>query len=223
MSKDPDAYSKRTAKDYNWIRSLFQLIVCKGLYMLRFRLVYRLEVEGMENIPKSNDYIVAPNHLSTLDPPLIAGIMPRNVAFMAKKELFEIWPLMLFLNWLGAFSVNREKLGPSTIKTVKSIKDSNWVFGIFPQGTREEPGTISGVTKGFANIAKLTKCGILPVGITGTNEVKRWPFSGKIKVKIGEVIPFSNDIDGMVNSWGNQIEKLTGYKFVAEEKEVNRS
>ena len=219
MAKDADAYSKRTAKDYNIFRAIFQNIVCKGLYMLRFKLVYRLEIEGKENIPKGNDYIIAPNHLSTLDPPLIVGVMPRNVAFMAKKELFDIWSLRLFLNWLGAFAVNREKLGPSTIKTVKSIKDSRWVFGIFPQGTREEPGTISGVTKGFANIAKLTKCGILPVGITGTDEVKRLPFSGKIKVKIGKVIPYSDDIDGMVTQWGKQLVELTGYKFVPNEKE----
>ena len=220
MAKEPDTYSKRTAKDYNCLRSLFQVIVCKGLYMLRFKFVYRLEVEGRENIPTDNNYVIAPNHLSTLDPPLIAAVMPRSVAFMAKKELFDIWLLKLFLNWLGAFAVNREKLGPSTIKTVKAIKDSKWVFGIFPQGTREEPGTISGVTKGFANIAKLTKCGILPVGITGTNEVKRFPFTGKIKVKIGKIIPFEKDVDCMVTEWGNQIQELTGYKFIPNEEEI---
>ncbi len=222
MSNEQNAYTKRTAKDYNWLRSLFQIIVCKGLYMLRFKFVYRLEVQGKENIPADNNYIIASNHLSTLDPPLIAAVMPRNVAFMAKKELFDIWSLRIFLNWLGAFAVNREKLGPSTIKTVKSIKDSHWVFGIFPQGTREEAGTISGVTKGFANIAKLTKCGILPVGIIGTDVVKRLPFSGKIVVKIGKVIPYNQDIEAMVSQWGKTIEALTGFKYIADEKaEVN--
>lgn len=222
MSNEQNTYTKRTAKDYNWLRSIFQTIVCKGLYMLRFKFVYRLEVQGKENIPKDNNYIVASNHLSTLDPPLIAAVMPRSVAFMAKKELFDIWSLRIFLNWLGAFAVNREKLGPSTIKTVKSIKDSNWVFGIFPQGTREEAGTISGVTKGFANIAKLTKCNILPVGITGTDIVKRLPFSGKIVVKIGKIIPYNQEVDEMVSQWGNAIETLTGYKYKADEKiEVN--
>ena len=217
-SKEQTSYTSRAAKEYNWFRSFFQILVCKCIYMLRYKLVYRLEVHGKENIPHDNDYIVASNHLSTLDPPLISAVMPRNVAFMAKKELFDIWSLRLFLNWLGAFAVNREKLGPSTIKTVKAIKDSKWVFGIFPQGTREEPGTISGVTKGFANIAKLTKCGILPVGITGTNEVKRLPFSGKIIVKIGKVIPYSEDIDDMVSSWGQAIQELTGFEYIQEQK-----
>ena len=219
MTKEQNTCTSRTAKDYNWLRGAFQVLVCKGIYMLRYKLVYRLEVHGKENIPEGNDYIIAGNHLSTLDPPLLAAIMPRNVAFMAKKELFDFWLLRIFLNWLGAFAVNREKLGPSTIKTVKAIKDSKWVFGIFPQGTREEPGTISGVTKGFANIARLTKCDILPVGIVGTNEVKRLPFSGKIIVKIGKIIPYTNDADAMVAQWGNAIEELTGYKYLAEEKD----
>ena len=94
---------------------------------------------------------------------------------------------------MGAFAVNRESLGPSTVKTVKIIKDSKWVLGMFPQGTRGVPGEIRGVTKGFAGLAKLTKCAILPVGILGTNEVKRWPFTGKIVVKIGKPIPYSNN------------------------------
>ena len=218
MSSEQTYCTKRTAKDYNWLRSMFQTIVCKGLYMLRLKLVYRLEVYGKENIPSGNDYIIAPNHLSTLDPPLIAAIMPRHVAFMAKKELFDFWLLRIFLDWLGAFAVNREKLGPSTLKTVKSIKDSKWVFGIFPQGTREEPGKISGVTKGFANIAKITKCGILPVGIIGTDIVKRLPFTGKIIVKIGKVIPYSDNIDDMVDQWGKAVAELTGYEYVKKEK-----
>lgn len=218
MSSEQTYCTRRTAKDYNWLRSVFQTIVCKGLYMLRLKLVYRLEVYGKENIPESNDYIIAPNHLSTLDPPLIAAVMPRHVAFMAKKELFDFWLLRIFLDWLGAFAVNREKLGPSTLKTVKSIKDSEWVFGIFPQGTREEAGKISGVTKGFANIAKITKCGILPVGIIGTDIVKRVPFTGKIIVKIGKVIPYTDNIDDLVDKWGKAVEELTGYEYVPEVK-----
>ena len=167
------------------------ILICKVFYMIRFKLVYRLEVQGLENVPKDNEYIVCPNHLSTLDPPLMCAVMPRRVSFMAKKELFDIKFLRWWIDWLGAFAVNRESLGPSTIKTVMEIKKSKWVFGIFPQGTRGLPGEIKGVTKGFAGLAKITKCAILPVGIIGTDEVKRIPFTGKIIVKIGKPIPYS--------------------------------
>lgn len=215
MSKENEKknYANRQASSYNRWRTFVQILVCKYFYMIRYKLVYRLKVEGLENVPKDNEYIVCPNHLSTLDPPLVCAVLPRRVSFMAKKELFEIKFLRWWLDWLGAFAVNRESLGPSTIKTVMNIKKSEWVFGIFPQGTRGEPGTISGVTKGFAGLAKITKCAVLPVGIIGTNEVKRLPFSGQIVVKIGKPIPYSDDTDGMVKKWAQAIEELTGFKY----------
>ncbi len=217
MSKEKKNYAKRSAESFNKFRSFFQILVCKYFYMIRFKLVYRLKVEGLENVPKDNEYIVCPNHLSTLDPPLMCGVLPRRIAFMAKQELFDIRFLRWWIDWLGAIAVNRESLGPSTIKTVMNIKKSEWVFGIFPQGTRGVPGTISGVTKGFAGLAKITKCAILPVGITGTEEVKRLPFSGKIVVKVGKPIPYSDDVEGMVSQWIDSIQKLTGYMYVQPE------
>ncbi len=203
----------RTPKFYNRWRRIFQFLVTHVFYMIRFKLVYRLEVQGRENIPENSDYIVAPNHLSTLDPPLVSAVLNRGVAYMAKKELFDNIFLRWWLNWLGAFAVDRENLGVSTIKTVISLKKTGWVLGIFPQGTRQEPGTISNITKGFASLAKTTKCGILPVGIIGTQDVKRLPFSGKIVVRIGKLIPYSDDVNDMVDKWGQSIQELTGYKY----------
>ncbi len=222
MSKEPKNYSKRPVETFNMWRSIFQWIVCKIFYMIRLKLVYRLKVEGLENVPKDNAYIVCPNHLSTLDPPLVAAVLPRRVSFMAKKELFDIRFLRWWIDWLGAFAVNRESLGPSTIKTVMNIKKSSWVFGIFPQGTRGEPGTISNISKGFAGLAKITKCSVLPVGLTGTNEVKRLPFSGRIVVKIGKPILYSDDTDKVVSEWIEQIQKLTGFKYIENAEAENK-
>ena len=223
-NKGKKSYSTRNAEQFNKWRSFCQFLVCKIFYMIRLKLVYRLEVHGLENVPKDNNYIICPNHLSTLDPPMIAGIFPRSVAFMAKKELFDIKFLRWWLDWLGAFSVNRESLAPSTIKTVMKIKNSDWVLGMFPQGTRGIPGEIKNVSSGFAGLAKITKCAILPVGLTGTNEVKRLPFTGKIVVNIGKPIPYSDNLNEMVNKWGQAVEELTGFKFIAgnasEEKVV---
>lgn len=207
-------YFLREPSFFNRWRKLFLFLVTHVFYMIRYKLVYRLEVHGKENIPKDNNFIIAANHLSTLDPPLMCAIMDRGVAYMAKKELFENPFMRWWLNWLGAFAVDREKLGVSTIKTVKNIKQTGWVLGIFPQGTRQEPGEISGITKGFATLAKSTKCGILPIGITGTQEVKRIPFTGKIIVRIGEIIPYSDNADETVEKWIASIEELTGFKYI---------
>lgn len=204
--------ASREQKFFNGWRGLFQFIITHWCYMIRLKLIYRMEVLGKENIPATNDYIVAPNHLSTLDPPIVAAIMPRPVAFMAKKELFYNPFLCWWLNWLGAFAVDRENLSVSTIRTVLTIRRTEWIFGIFPQGKRQAPGTISEITKGFASLAKTTKCGILPVGITGSEEARHRPFSGKIVVKIGKVIPYSENVENMVEEWRKSIQELTGFK-----------
>ena len=217
MAKEKNGnHSFREPKFFNKWRGFFQFLVTHIFYMIRFKLVYRLEVLGMENVPKDNAYIVAPNHLSTLDPPLIAGISKRPLAFMAKKELFDNPFLCWWLNWLGAFAVDREKLGVSTIKTALAVKQTGWALTLFPQGTRQDVGTISHVTKGFASLAKASKCGILPIGINGTEVAKRIPFSGKIVVRIGKLIPYSDNVDEMMNQWIEQIQELTGFKYIAE-------
>ena len=219
-NKKGSNYSLREAKFYNKWRRMFLFLITHVFYMIRFKLVYRLEVYGKENIPNDNNFIIAANHLSTLDPPLVCAVMNRGVAYMAKKELFENPFMRWWLNWLGAFAVDREKLSVSTLKTVKNLKETDWVLGIFPQGTRQEAGEISHITKGFATLAKSTQCGILPIGITGTQEVKRIPFTGKIIVRIGKVIPYSDDVMGMVQQWEKSIENLTGFKYVEDKVKV---
>ena len=217
MSKESSKVgaSARNQKFFNRWRGFFQFIITHICYNIRFKLVYKVKVEGKENIPKNSDYIVASNHLSTLDPPLICSVLDRPIAYMAKKELFENVFMRWWLNWLGAFAVDRESLSVSTIRTVLTVSKTDWVFGIFPQGTRQTPGIISNVTKGFASLAKTTKCGILPIGITGTHVAKYLPFSGNITVKIGELIPYSENVEEMVEKWISEIQKLTGFKVEA--------
>jgi 1-acyl-sn-glycerol-3-phosphate acyltransferase len=182
--------------------------------MIRLKVVFRIEVQGKENIPKDNNYIICPNHLSTLDPPMIAAVFPRAVSFMAKQELFDIKFIRWWLDWLGAFAVDRETLAPSTIKTAVAVHKSKWVLGLFPQGTRGVPGEITGVGSGFAGIAKITKCGILPVGILGTEKATHIPFTGKIIVKIGKLIPYSDNLEEVREKWITAIEELTGFKYI---------
>ena len=213
-------YMVRTVADYNWFRTFWQFLVTKIWYGLSYHFIYRLEVYGKENIPKTNDYVVVGNHMSTLDPPLVCNVLSNPVAFMAKKELFYHPFLKVMLDWLGTFAVDRDHVGLSTIKTAKSIRNTkNWVLGLFPQGTREKGNEIHKVTKGFVGLAKATKCNILPIGITGTDKPKKIPFTGKIIVKIGPIIELSDNSDEMFDKWTDAIQDLTGFTYVPEESE----
>lgn len=211
-------YMVRTPEDFNWFRTLWQFLVTKLWYGLSYYGIYRLEVYGRENIPETNDYVVVGNHLSTLDPPLVCHVMKHPVAYMAKKELYYHPFIKVMLDWLGAFAVDREKVGLTTIKTAKSIRQTkNWVLGLFPQGTREKGNEIHNVTKGFVGLAKATNCNILPIGIIGTDKPKKIPLTGKIIVRIGPVIKLSDDSDEMFNKWIDSIQELTGFKYIPDE------
>ncbi len=211
-------YTKRSAKEYNWFRSFFQMFVTFCIYGLYYKIMYRLEVQGQENLPKDKKYILAANHLSAADPFLTIIAVKRPVAYMAKEDLFQSNFLMtLFLDWLGAFAVNRDKLDVSTIKTVLAIKNTDWCLGLFPQGTRVSSGKIEAVSRGFAALAKTTKTDILPVAIIGADKKVKIPFTGKVVLKIGKVIPVSNDINDMVDKWCQSIAEMTEFEYVRVE------
>lgn len=211
-------FTKRDAKEYNWFRSFFQMFVVNFIYGFYFKVMYRLEIQGRENIPKDRKYIVAANHLSAADPFLTIYAIQRPIAYMAKDDLFySNWLMTLFLDWLGAFAVNREKLDVSTIKTALAVKNSSWVLGLFPQGTRVLNGKLEDVSRGFAALAKTTKTDILPIAIIGTDKKTKVPFKGKVVLKIGECIPVSDNIDDMIEQWCESIANLSGLEYVRTE------
>lgn len=214
MAKQKVNYARRTAKYFNFWRKIFQRLATNVWYGTQFKLIYKLKVEGRENIPHNSNFIACGNHLSTLDPYLVTYIMPKPVAFMAKKELFEKKFMRWMLDWQGAFAVNREKLEVSTIKTALEVKNTDWILGLFPQGTRAKSGTIENVHKGFAGLARSTKCGILPIGIVGSENRTWLPFKGNITVKIGELIPYDEDLDAVMDKWAKAIQNLTGFKYI---------
>ena len=159
--------TKRDPKEYNFLRGIFQWLTCRVVYGTYYRIACGMRITGRKNVPKDRFFIVASNHVSAIDPFLVIDAIGRHVAYMAKQELFEKPIARFFLHNLGAFAVNREKLGVSTIKTAIGIKKTNWVLGLFPQGTREINGNMDNVSRGFAGLAKTLKCDILPVGIVG--------------------------------------------------------
>ena len=116
--------------------------------------------------------------------------------------------MRLFLDMLGAFAVNRQKLSPSTIKTAHSIKQTNWLLGIFPQGTRERDDNMDNINKGFASFAKTLKCDIIPVGISGVSKDKRKLFKSNMKIKIGKPIKYTNNVEEMISLWSKKVMEL---------------
>ena len=201
-------YSQRKPSEYNWFRTLFIWLTCNVAYGFYYRVVSNLKVIGRENVPKKGFYIVASNHVSAVDPFLIVHALQRPIAYMAKKELFEKKIMRFFLDLLGAFAVNREKLEVSTFKTAIGIKNTNWLLGLFPQGTREREGNMDNISRGFAAIAKAAKADIIPVAIIGATRDERRPFQGNMKIKIGKPIPYMDDTQELIKIWVEKVAEL---------------
>lgn len=187
--------------------------------------MYNLKVEGQENVPKDRSILVAANHTSLLDPPAVASVVGKSVAFMAKQELFDIPILSRAIWWLGAFAVNREKLTASTIKTAKIVlANKHWTMALFPQGGRRRNDKLNKVNKGFITLAKLTKTDILPVGIILKDyKIAKKPFEGNLTIKMGTVISYQKEVDEIMAEWKAQICAMTGLEDNTAEIEAQES
>ena len=173
--------------------------------------MFRVEVEGMENIPKEGALIVCPNHISNWDPVLLGAVMDRQVRFMAKSSLFKIPLLSSLIKCLGAFPVHRGAADPTAIKTAIGHLKNGDAVGVFPQGTRcmgKEPKDTE-VKNGLGMIAYRAKADVLPVSIKTKNYKMR--MFRKVYITVGQPIPYSE----LGFEQGNQAEytKATEYAF----------
>lgn len=207
-------YSRRDAKEYNWLRALLHYLSIYFILVPFFKLYYKIKIEGCENIPKGESFIVAANHMSVYDPVIVSTVVKRPIAFMTKKELFESDKLRFWIDLYGAFSVNREKLEVSTIKTAKAVASTKkWVLAMFPQGSRDISGVITKVNPGFAYLSKLTGAKILPIGINISHLQRPNLFEGNLLVKVGKPIEVSSDFEKTMQEWTRAICELTGFEY----------
>lgn len=204
-------FSKVNAKYYSIYKKIFQYFVIYTSNIF-FKIFFGIEIYGKENVPKDGAYIVASNHSSYFDPFIICLATKRSVAFMSKKELFDVPVLSPLIRALGAFAVNREKLEISTIKSAKTIlSETNWLLGIFPEGTRVKEKKIGKVNAGFGYLAKATNSKILPIGINFKRPV--CSCFGKLIVKIGAPIEVQNNPEEVLDKWGRTVGELTGFEY----------
>lgn len=152
-----------------------------------FRSVWRLRVEGTEHMPMDEPLILACNHVSYLDPPLLGCASPRTVKYMAKSELFRIPLLGPLITALHAFPVERGKGDVAAIRTAVKELERGGCVGIFPEGTRVKEGEERPPQAGVAFLAYLARARVVPAAITNSNQAKRL---APITVRFGRPMAF---------------------------------
>ncbi len=105
-----------------------------------WRFVFRMSIEGPENIPLTGPVLLASNHRSNLDPFFLGVSFPRQVHFMAKAELWKFKPLGRVIDVLGTFPVNRGEADRAAVKRALEMLGAGAVVGMFPEGRRQRGG-----------------------------------------------------------------------------------
>jgi len=155
----------------------------------------RVSVEGLEHVPTAGALILAGNHISNADPPLVAAwltpALGRPVHWMAKAEALE-WPLAgWFMRQNGAFGIHRGAADTEAFRLARAVLADGRVLGTFPEGTRSPTGALQRAKDGVTLLALRTGALVLPIGVSDTDRFwprgrMLWRFGGRISMRVGE-------------------------------------
>ena len=149
-----------------------------------------LEIQNKEKLPQDENYILVAPHRTWWDPLYLAvAARPKKFAFMAKEELFKNPIIRFILVHANAFPVNRQKPGPSAIKTpVKLLKNTDLSLIMFPSGSRYSSELKGGMTV----IARMAKVRIVPCVYQGPLTLGGLFLRKKVIIRFGDPIDISD-------------------------------
>lgn len=184
-----------------------------GIVKILTRIVYRIKIEGKENIPINSAGIICANHVHFLDSAVVISNIKQKINILAKEDLFK----NKFIKWLaknvGVYPIKRNSADMHAIKTSLKLLKNNELLMIFPEGTRKGMEKKIKPKNGAVMIAIKSGTPIIPMGIKGNFK----PFR-KILIRIEKPIDYSeykektNDkvlIDKLTMDLMQKIIKLT--------------
>ena len=162
-----------------------------GRYLTRTLLFLftRWRVWGKENIPRQGPLLIVANHLNLADPPILGASIYRKALFMAKEELFRPGFSSYIVRNFGAFPVRRGGLDRKALNQARECLAQGLALIMFPEGKRSRNAQLQSAFPGSALVASHVGGPILPVGITGTENIKGktwWLHRPRITVNIGQ-------------------------------------
>jgi 1-acyl-sn-glycerol-3-phosphate acyltransferase len=184
-------HARARARDPDWIYPLLRVVSYPYC-----RLLYRLRAQGIEQVPDQGPVILAPNHFSAMDHWFVGLLLPRQVRFMAKSQLFK-GPLFEFvLSHAGAFPVRRGQHDEESMITATTILERSGVLVLYIEGGRSRSGQIStNARPGVGRLALQTGAPVVPVAIYGSERARNWKrleFPA-VTVSYGEPIRFRSE------------------------------
>lgn len=160
-----------------------------------FKLLFRLKIEGAENIPLDGGVLVCSNHLSNLDPVVLGTAIPRSAYYMAKSGLFRNPIFSRLLIIIHAFPIHRGGFSRQAFKKAQDFLNKGEILIVYPEGTRSVDGRFGPAKAGVGMlVAKAGDIPVIPARIIGTN--RALPVGGlfirpyPIEVRFGSPLHF---------------------------------
>jgi 1-acyl-sn-glycerol-3-phosphate acyltransferase len=147
-------------------------------------------VYGRERVPREGGLVVAANHFSWIDPPVLGAACPRTLYFMAKVEAHRVPGLGQLMRSFGAFAVRRGESDRDAVRMMRQIVRDGNALGMFAEGTRQTSGVPGVVQPGAAMVAIAEGVQLIPAAIYGSHG---WRLGGFQPVSVAWGEPMSFD------------------------------
>jgi 1-acyl-sn-glycerol-3-phosphate acyltransferase len=163
-------------------------------YRLFFRVYCRWRVFNNERVPLRGSVILASNHASFLDPPLVGSGLHREINYLARQSLFKFPGIGWILRKVNAVPVDREGGGAAGLRAILDRLLAGGGIILFPEGTRTRDGKLQPARSGIGLTVIKSAAPVVPVRVFGTYEAwgrhMRFPYPHRVAVKYGRPMMF---------------------------------
>ena len=148
--------------------------VAKRVLTPLFRFGWRVQVNGLENVPTDGPAILCPNHTSVIDSFMMPLVLPRRITFVGKAEYMDDWKTKFIFPAMGMIPIDRSggNAADRALNAAARVLERGELFGIYPEGTRSRDGVLHKGHTGPARLALRTGAPIVPVGMRGTRDIQ---------------------------------------------------
>ncbi|MCH9616958.1 MAG: Cytidylate kinase [Chlamydiia bacterium] len=152
---------------YKGKKCSFMYLLTKWVFGAYFKIFHTYKVEGLENFKNDCPAIIACNHVSFLDPPMLGCASPEVIHCLAKRALYKSRFMSWWLHKINTYPVSGASDDKTVMKKVLALLLKGEKVLIFPEGTRGKDGTVQPLRKGLALFADKGKAKVIPAAVIG--------------------------------------------------------
>ncbi len=144
--------------------------ILRPLFRGIFRLLSQVSISGVEHIPRDGAYLMAVNHVSLYDPPLVMAFWPCAAEGVGASDVFQRPGQAWLVRWYGVIPVRRYEYDRGALQTIWAALDAGRPLMIMPEGGRSHAPGMRRAEPGVAYIVEKSNIPVVPVGVTGTTD-----------------------------------------------------